>query len=72
MQNIGFKPRTVIISMAFITIGAVSARTNPVNPSVDATNKTRVTRYPATVLLDGKSIPGKGFIHLYDSIDSPL
>lgn len=32
-----------------------------------ATNKTTVTRDTITVLLDGKSIPGKGFIHLYDS-----
>jgi hypothetical protein len=32
-----------------------------------ATNKTTVTRDTVTLLLEGKSIPGKGFIHLYDS-----
>jgi hypothetical protein len=31
------------------------------------TNKTTVTRDSTTVLLEGKTIPGKGFIHLYDS-----
>jgi hypothetical protein len=31
------------------------------------TNKTTVTRDTVTLLLEGKSIPGKGFIHLYDS-----
>jgi hypothetical protein len=31
------------------------------------TNKTTVTRDSVTVLLEGKTIPGKGFIHLYDS-----
>jgi hypothetical protein len=32
-----------------------------------ATNKTTVTRDTVTLLLEGKSIPGKGFLHLYDS-----
>jgi hypothetical protein len=32
-----------------------------------ATNKTTVTRDTVTILLEGKSIPGKGFLHLYDS-----
>ena len=31
------------------------------------TNKTTVTRDSTTVLLEGKTIPAKGFIHLYDS-----
>jgi hypothetical protein len=31
------------------------------------TNKTTVTRDSITVLLEGKTIPGMGFIHLYDS-----
>lgn len=31
------------------------------------TNKTTVTRDTVTLLLEGKSIPGNGFIHLYDS-----
>ncbi len=31
------------------------------------TNKTTVTRDTITLLLEGKSIPGKGFLHLYDS-----
>jgi hypothetical protein len=31
------------------------------------TNKTTATRDSVTVLLEGKTIPGKGFIHLYDS-----
>ena len=31
------------------------------------TNKTTVTRDSITVLLEGKTIPAKGFIHLYDS-----
>lgn len=30
-------------------------------------NKTTVTRDTVTLLLEGKSIPGKGFLHLYDS-----
>jgi hypothetical protein len=30
-------------------------------------NKTTVTRDSVVVLLEGKSIPGKGFLHLYDS-----
>jgi hypothetical protein len=32
-----------------------------------AANKTTVARDSVTVLLEGKTIPGKGFIHLYDS-----
>src|SRR5919198_1911936 len=31
------------------------------------TNKTTVTRDSVVVLLEGKSIPGMGFLHLYDS-----
>jgi hypothetical protein len=31
------------------------------------TNKTTVTRDTVTLLLEGKSIPGMGFLHLYDS-----
>ena len=31
------------------------------------TNKTTVTRDSTTVLLEGKIIPAKGFVHLYDS-----
>jgi hypothetical protein len=31
------------------------------------TNKSTVARDSVTILLEGKSIPGKGFIHLYDS-----
>ena len=30
-------------------------------------NKTTVARDSQTILLEGKTIPGKGFIHLYDS-----
>jgi hypothetical protein len=30
-------------------------------------NKTTVARDSVTILLEGKSIPGKGFLHLYDS-----
>jgi hypothetical protein len=30
-------------------------------------NKTTVARDSQTILLEGKIIPGKGFIHLYDS-----
>src|ERR687888_2370753 len=32
-----------------------------------ATNQTTVTRDTVTLLLEGKSIPGMGFLHLYDS-----
>jgi hypothetical protein len=32
-----------------------------------ATNQTTVTRDTVTILLEGKSIPGMGFLHLYDS-----
>jgi hypothetical protein len=32
-----------------------------------ASNQTTVTRDTVTLLLEGKSIPGKGFLHLYDS-----
>ena len=32
-----------------------------------ATNQTTVTRDTITLPLEGKSIPAKGFLHLYDS-----
>jgi hypothetical protein len=32
-----------------------------------STNNTTVTRDTVTILLEGKSIPGMGFLHLYDS-----
>jgi hypothetical protein len=40
---------------------------NMSSTSGGAANKTTVTRDTITVLLEGKSIPGKGFLHLYDS-----
>jgi hypothetical protein len=40
---------------------------NMSSASGGATNKTTVTRDTVTILLEGKSIPAKGFLHLYDS-----
>jgi hypothetical protein len=49
--------------------GATSGDTSNTNMSSasSATNKTTVTRDTVTILLEGKSIPAKGFLHLYDS-----
>jgi hypothetical protein len=49
--------------------GATSRDTSNTNMSSasSATNKTTVTRDTVTILLEGKSIPAKGFLHLYDS-----
>jgi len=40
---------------------------NMSSTATGTTNKTTITRDCVTVLLEGKMIPGKGFIHLYDS-----
>lgn len=40
---------------------------NMAAPSASTSNLT-TTRDSVTVLLEGKTLPGKGFIHLYDSI----
>jgi hypothetical protein len=49
--------------------GATSGTTSNMSMSSasSGTNKTTVTRDTVTMLLEGKSIPGKGFLHLYDS-----
>jgi hypothetical protein len=54
--------------------GASSNATSATTPNMKmnmstagTTNKTTVTRDSVTVLLEGKTIPAKGFIHLYDS-----
>jgi len=39
---------------------------NMAAPSASTSNLT-TTRDSVTVLLEGKTLPGKGFIHLYDS-----
>jgi hypothetical protein len=47
---------------------ATSGTTSNMNMSTSgATNKTTVTRDTVTILLEGRSIPGMGFLHLYDS-----
>ena len=48
------------------TSGAMS-NMNMSSASGGTTNKTTVTRDTVTLLLEGKSIPSKGFLHLYDS-----
>jgi hypothetical protein len=74
---------TVVASMAFTVgstggIKAVLAQgTNETSSSGmnmtgteaggGSTNNTTVTRDTVTMLLEGKSIPGMGFLHLYDS-----
>jgi hypothetical protein len=49
--------------------GASSGTMSNMNMSSasSGTNKTTVTRDTVTLLLEGKSIPSKGFLHLYDS-----
>jgi hypothetical protein len=47
---------------------ATTSSMSNMNMSAPSTsNKTIATRDSVTVLLEGKTIPGKGFIHLYDS-----
>jgi hypothetical protein len=47
---------------------ATSGTTSNMNMSTSGmTNQTTVTRDTVTLLLEGKSIPGMGFLHLYDS-----
>ena len=48
------------------TSGTMSNMSMP-SASGGTTNKTTVTRDTVTLLLEGKSIPSKGFLHLYDS-----
>jgi hypothetical protein len=37
------------------------------SPEIRQQRPATVTRDSTTVLLEGKTVPGKGFIHLYDS-----
>jgi hypothetical protein len=74
---------SVVASMAFMTGSVIQAAlaqgTNGTSSSGmnmtgteggatgGSTNNTTVTRDTVTILLEGKSIPGMGFLHLYDS-----
>ena len=80
MLTFGFLA-VVVASMAFVAINSGAIKTalaqgtnqtsmsgmNMTSTAGASTNKTTVTRDTVTLLLEGKSIPGKGFIHLYDS-----
>jgi len=44
-----------------------TSMSNMMSTSGDMANKTTVARDSQTILLEGKIIPGKGLIHLYDS-----
>jgi hypothetical protein len=71
----------VIISIVFMAASSSEIKTalaqgtnqtsmsgmNMTSTAGASTNKTTVTRDTVTLLLEGKSIPAKGFIHLYDS-----
>ena len=80
MLTFGFLA-VVVASMAFMAINSGAIKTalaqgtnqtsmsgmNMTSTAGASTNKTTVTRDTVTLLLEGKSIPAKGFIHLYDS-----
>ena len=67
----------VVASIAFMagnSSGIKTASAQGMNMNMTGTqggggtsNKTTVTRDTVTLLLEGKSIPSKGFLHLYDS-----
>ena len=73
---------TVVISMIFMASGATNTRAqgNPAMPSTQVqgttnataggeahTDKSTVVRDSQAILLEGKTIPSKDFIHLYDT-----